>query len=146
MKKNNRGITIVELLLVIALISILGAATIPVSSAMMVRSYLRDSRDELISSLFTARINSLTNKENSRWGVHTTTNQLVLFKGNDFASRDPDFDQVFTTANSVSFSPNDAVFLRNTGNVDSPPTFTVSSNTGDSYTITINSVGNIDVN
>lgn len=143
---TNRGITIIELLLVISVVAIISATAVPISSNMLIRNYHRDSRDELISQLFTARINAITNKENTDWGVNTTAHQITLFKGVNYASRDTNFDKTFETPNSITVSTSEIVFQQNTGNVDSPPSFNVSSTLGDSYSISINQVGNIDVN
>ena len=143
---TNRGITIIELLLVISITTILSAASVPIASNFMVRSYFRDGKDAVVSQLYTSKINSMTNKENSPWGVNTTSSQITVFKGTSYAARDTDFDKNFNTPNSITISSGEVVFAQHSGNLSSAASFTISSNLGDSDTVNVNLVGNIDVN
>lgn len=145
-RKKQWGVTLVELLLVIAIVTSLSAATVPIASSFLVRNYLHDSSDELMSLLYSARINSISNKNNSSWGVSVVTPQMTLFKGSSFAGRDTAFDQSFDIPGSISVTNDEITFDQHTGNADAATSFSVTSNTGDSKTININEVGNINAN
>jgi len=144
--KHHWGITLIELLVVIVIIASLSAATIPIASSFLVRNYLHDSSDELMSLLYSARINSLANKNNSTWGVSVVTPQMTLFKGSSFATRDTAFDQSFDIPSSITITNDEIIFDQQTGNADAVTSFSVTTNTGESKTVSINEVGNVDVN
>lgn len=143
---TNRGVTIIELLLVILIVASIGITIAPVSSNFIVKSYFRDSKNYLISQLYTAKINSMTNKENSSWGINTTAHQITLFKGTSFATRDTAFDKSFNTSKNITVSSNEIIFTQHTANLDSDASFTINTDLGESYTINLNQVGTIDVN
>ncbi|MDH5533907.1 MAG: hypothetical protein OEX81_05800 [Candidatus Pacebacteria bacterium] len=145
-KITNRGITIIELLLVISITTILSAASVPIASNFLVRNYFRDGKDNLVSQLYTAKINSMTNKENSPWGVNTSAHQITVFKGTSYATRDTAFDRSFDTPNSITISSNEIIFAQHSGNLTSATSITVNSNLNESNTVNVNLVGNIDVN
>lgn len=142
----TKGFTLIELLLVIALISLVGASTIPVGSNFLVRNYLKNKTNEVVASLRTAQLNSLAGKEDSRWGVKTTANQIILFKGSTYAGRDSAFDQLFAIPGSITITQTEVVFNRLTGNpVGGATTLTVASVIGSS-TVVVNAAGTVNVN
>ncbi len=142
----DNGITIIELLIVIALIIMLGAATTPVLSNFLVRSYLQDKTNELVISLRQAQIVSLSGKEDSSWGVLTQGSTITIFKGNSFATRDQVFDQTFDVPQTISITEDEIIFSKITGNPDAIATFVVSNTIGESRTVTVNEVGTVEVN
>lgn len=144
-RSHSKGITIIELLIVIAIIAIIGASTTPMLSNFLVRNFLRNKTNELTASLRTAQINSISGKEDSQWGVNISSSDITLFKGSSFASRDPDFDQPFSIPASINITNDEIMFDRLTGNPDSTATLSVSSNAGESNTVSVNEVGTVNV-
>ena len=144
--QHSRGVTLVELLIVIALIAIIGASTTPVLSNFLARNYLRNKTNELVASLRTAQINTISGKEDSQWGVNTSTSEITLFKGSSFAGRDTNFDQSFSIPATITITTDEIVFDRLTGDPDAVATLTITSNAGDSNTVTVNEVGTVNVN
>ena len=142
---NQKGVTFVELLIVIALIAIIGASTTPVLSNFLARNYLRNKTNELVASLRTAQINTIAGKEGSKWGVNTSSSNIIMFKGNSFAARDTNFDQSFSVPATITITTDEIVFDRLTGDPDAVATLTVTSNAGDSNTVTVNEVGTVNV-
>jgi len=142
---ENKGITLVELLLVISLGAILSAASVPIASSFLIRSNLRDSKDKLVSQLYKAKINSMTNKENSSWGVSTTGNDIIVFKGSSYATRDSAFDQAFNHPNSINITSHEIIFTQYTGDT-TQTTYSISNNQNETFTVSVNQVGNINVN
>lgn len=139
------GVSLIELLLVIAIIAVLGATTIPAGSSFLVRNHLRNKTNEVVSSLRTAQINSLSGKENSQWGVHISASQIIMFKGSSYSAPGTSFDQKYNIPTSISITQTEIVFDKLTGNPDTTATITVSSNAGQSNTVTVNEVGAVDV-
>jgi prepilin-type N-terminal cleavage/methylation domain-containing protein len=134
------GVTLIELLVVIAIIAILGATTIPVGSGFLIRNNFANKQNELIASLRTAQLNSISGKENSQWGVEISASTIKLY-----AAGDSNFDQSFDIPSSISITEDTILFDQLTGNPDAIATLTVSSSNS-SKTITVNQLGVVNVN
>ena len=139
--KSIIGFTLIELLVVIAITAIIGATTIPIGSAFMVRNFLNNKTDELVSSLRTAQKKSMNGKEDKEWGVEVSASQIKMF-----ATGDSSFDQTFSIPSSISITQDTVTFNQLSGNPDATATYVLSSNTGDTYSVSINAVGAIDIN
>lgn len=142
--KNKAGVTIIELLIVLAIVIVLGATTMPMGSSFLERNSLKNKTNELLTSLKVAQINSISGKENSKWGVTVVSNNIILFKGDSYATRDSEFDRIYTIPTSVSVTPFEVVFERNTGNPSNTQLITI-TNSFDTKTLTVNEVGNVDL-
>ena len=133
---KSRGVTLIELLVVIAIIAVIGATTIPVGSGFLIRNQFHNKTNELISSLRTAQINSLSGKQDRQWGVDISASTIKMY-----AVGDSNFDQSYNIPSSISITTDTIIFDQLTGNPDATATLTVSSNGGDSTTITVNELG-----
>ena len=121
----KKGFSFIELLIVIGIIAILGTTMAPIGSSLINRNNLRTKVDELVIALQSDRINSMTNKENSPWGVKTESQQIVIFKGNSYATRDQNFDEKFLYPKSMSITAIEIIFAQLTGLPSSPQTIQV---------------------
>lgn len=139
------GITIVETIIVVAVIAILGATTYPVGIGFLQRNELRNKTNELVAAHRTAQVNSMSGKENTTWGVNVDASQITMFKGLTYATRDAAFDQTNDIPSQIIITQDEVVFSLITGNPDSTATYVVSSDT-DSNTVTVNEVGIVNVN
>jgi len=141
------ALTLIELLIVIAIIAIIGATTSPVYSNFLARNHYRSKISEVASSLSTARTNAIAGRGDSDWGVSLSSSQITLFKGSSFAARDSGFDQTYTVPSVVTFSGlSEIVFTRPHGYPTTTGSITISSNTSDSTSFTINQFGSFSVN
>lgn len=143
-KKNHlrsKGVTLIELILVVAIFLIIGASAYPFGSGFISRNQLKNATNEIVSSLRTAQINAMSGKENRRWGVNTTATQITLY-----AEGDSTYDQVFEVAGVVNVSTQSVIFNNITGNPDFTATFTVNNSLGEINTVTVNEVGIVNVN
>lgn len=139
---KNKGFTLIELLVVISITAIVGATTIPIGSAFLVRNHFHNKKNELVSSLRTAQINSMNGKIDSTWGVEVTSNQIKLYATNG----NTDFDQTYSIPSSISITNDTVIFDKLTGNPDTVTTFNITNNAGDEATITVNEVGTVQIN
>ncbi len=144
--KSIRGFTLIELLMVIAIVAILGATVIPVGSAFLVRNHLKNKTNEVAATARIARLNSLSGKEGSKWGLKIAGGEIVLFKGDSYAARDAAFDQRYRLPQSITATATELTFDVLTGNASSTATINISSNLGDANVVTINEVGTVNVN
>jgi len=87
----------------------------------------------------------MTNKENSSWGVSTTGNDIIVFKGSSYATRDSAFDQAFNHPNSINITSHEIIFTQYTGDT-TQTTYSISNNQNETFTVSVNQVGNINVN
>ncbi len=145
MKRKN-GFTLIELLLVVAIVSIIGVSGSAIGQRFLVTNYLENKTNELASILITAQLNSMSGKENSQWGVSVSGNQMTLFKGNSYITRDPSFDTSFNIPGSISITNDEVVFSRVVGEPDVVATYILTANDGSSSTVTVNEVGVVNVN
>ena len=143
---TNSGITLIEVLLTISIVAILGVSVASVGARFLVSNYLENKTNELISFLQTAQINSLSGKENSNWGVKVANNQIILFKGSSYITRDPAFDLFTNLPNTINVTNQEIVFNKITGNPTSTISFNLSNNIGQTNTVSINALGIINVN
>lgn len=147
--KNSKylgGFTIVELLLVVLLFAIIAATAIPIGTSSIGRNDFTNKVDEITSLIKTAQLNTMVGKEDSKWGVAVTASEVVLFKGETFATRDSAFDENFSIPGTVAITPRELVFSKLTGNPSEATTIVVTANNGESKTLSINEVGSIDFN
>ncbi len=79
----------------------------------------------------------------SDWGVYIGADSIVLFKGDDYATRDSDYDEIYAKTSNVSVSGiSEEVFEKFTGDPSATGDIILStSNPTRTSTITINSKG-----
>ena len=82
--KNNRGISLIELLVVVAILIILTVLSFRAFVFFQKESDLTNYTEEIINTLRLARNKTLSSEESSNYGVHFETNKYVLFKGRDY--------------------------------------------------------------
>lgn len=143
---TQKGVTLVEIILVIAIIAVVGATTVPVASGFLVRTYLKDKANEISISLKIAQNNSIAGKGDATWGVKIDPSNITLFSGSSYASRNVGFDQVYRIPQSITITPTEVTFNKLTGNPSSASTIVLTSNAGDTKTIVLNEVGMVEVN
>lgn len=139
----------IEIILVIAIVGVL--ATIGLWTSMdSYRGYsYRSERDNLVSALQKARMDSMTNINAAQHGVHLTASNYTVFQGTDYASRNPSFDRVITPSGAITLSgspalPRDVVFDQLSGSVAAAMAGTITITDGARSTaITINNEGHI---
>ena len=139
MKKN--GFTLIEVMLTLALVSILASLSFPLSGYFLSPQEVAVVRDELQGSLSKAQLYSMTGKNGALFGVAVHDQAIVLFQGNSFATRDQAFDEVFPLHPRVTVSGlTEVVFARVTGEPDTEPTMTIAGN-DTTETVTMNAEG-----
>lgn len=84
----NRGISLIEIIISVAILGILVATVLASFSGIRTTQVLESDRNLIVSTLTTAKLNTLASKGLKSYGVHidTANNQLVIFEGTTYDS------------------------------------------------------------
>lgn len=135
------GFSLIELLLVMALITVIGSFSAVIFSRFLTQTATTNFQDQMIGQLRKAQLYSMMGRQNSGWGVQFSGNTLVLFKGNTYATRTPALDESFSENPNLSITGFSEIdFTKGTGTPSASGTFTIVGNEN-SKTFTVNSQG-----
>ena len=135
MTYKSRGFTLVETMVVIGIMLVLALLVLPIIGNLQSEVGFDNNAQEVISVLRLARSKTLSSEGAAQWGVYFATSSLphryILFKGENYASRDPSFDKAYTLPKKVRFGDLDfqggkeIVFNRLSGAADLPGSLSV---------------------
>ncbi len=141
----KRGFTLIELILVIALVLTIGVLSNIFYGRFLLRNAVSDTTDRVVGGLREAQWYSVMGRDGGRWGVKTVDDSVVVFQGDSYASRDVSLDRVLTANAHVSLSGTDEiVFARMTGSSLSGSASILVSGGGSTQTISISEQGVIE--
>ena len=103
------GYTMVEILLVFAMIAIIAGFSIPIYQSFQVKNYLDVAINDTVQALRRAQILSQAVEGDSSWGVNidnADNNKITIFKGNSYFGRDTDYDETYELPSSINVDPN----------------------------------------
>lgn len=136
---QQAGITIIELLLVIVIISIIGLMSASFYSRFLTQNAVDNTVNQLIGSFRKAQVYSMMGKQNGVWGVKYTLSpkQVTLYLSGSSA-----FDENYSVNNNITVDGfSDISFARITG-LPSVPSATITITGGSNIkTMDINSQG-----
>lgn len=137
---KNRGFTLIELIVTIAIISGIGALAIPIYSSFQIEAQFGNTTAEIAQTLRRAQQRTLAGEQDRAWGVSFTSSTYTLY-----ASGDPSFDEQETIPATISLSGLSTVeFARLTGETTDTGNITITaSSIGKTKTINVNSEGRI---
>lgn len=140
-KRLNKGFTILELLLSVALISVLAGFSLPVYRTLIKKNDLDIAANSIVASLRRAQVLSQAVDGDITWGVKVQSGSTVIFKGASYITRDTAYDESFDLQSSISPSgTTEVVFVKLTGLPQSTGTMTLTSES-DTRTVSINAKG-----
>lgn len=140
--KKLLGFTFVEIILVVALLAVSSGMVAPIYFSAKNKDDLSNSVHIVVSSLRRAQLFSMAVKEDSSWGVKMVDNDIVIFKGDNYLSREVEWDESFSINKNISQSGIDEIFfskLNGRPNVNGD--IVLGNNSGNSLIININSLG-----
>jgi len=142
--KVNKGFTLIEVLLSVALIAVLFGISIPVFSPALLKNDLESSADLTVQSLRRAQVLSQAVQNDSQWGIKVQNYGVVLFRGNSFSDRDTAFDEFTDFPTNIDINDTDEfVFEKLTGRTTGPGNITLTLKEY-SKIISVNSMGAVE--
>lgn len=136
---NRQGLTIIEILMVVAIMALLLSLISPAYHYFQVSTRLNENTAQLIQALRLARQRSITGYHGTAHGVWLEVNgdldRYIIYQGTSYATRDPVYDQITWLTNNVDWSFEDFILL----NDDVDINFTTASGTP-------NNIGTIHLN
>lgn len=142
--RKELGSTFFELLLVVSLMSVLGALSSPFLSRFLSRNYLEDTTEKIVKTLRKAQIYALSARKGSSWGVHYGDHTLTLFKGISYGE-DTSFNEEFKIPATINIAGwSDIIFSKIRGQPSTALTVFVTSGLG-SKTVILNAEGMVNV-
>ena len=146
----NKGVTLIELLIAIAIMAIISAAAIPIYGNLQVSSQINENTTLIIQTTKTARQNSISRVNDLSHGVKFLTDSFVLYQGTDYNTRLADYDRLIPLSSSLSlsttFTNNEINFSRSLGTPNETGIITINHSLGKTKTIQINKFGTIEEN
>lgn len=157
---NNKGLTIIEIILAITIISVISYIVLFNLSSFRNEQALKNTTVDIVSILNKARENTLSSLNSTNYSVHFETDRVVLFIGaiyfpslstNEVTIFSPSVTIPATGGINISGGGNDITFARLTGEVingtiDSSIVVELVSDATKQKTITINKTGVISSN
>jgi len=150
----RRGITVAEILIVVAVIGILALVTLPQFSKIKENQVIKNTIGDVISALHNAQSQSLASVNSSEYGVRFQADRIIIFTGKIFSSGAGDNKTINiispasisnVTLGGVSASSGDLYFERLSGIPSKTGTITISTSSV-SKIITISATGTVSVN
>ncbi|OGC38607.1 hypothetical protein A2V54_02000 [candidate division WWE3 bacterium RBG_19FT_COMBO_53_11] len=143
-KVTRGGFTILEILLSIAVIGILSGILIPVSRSFQLINDLDVAANTTVQTLRRAQLLSQAMDGDTSWGVRVQSGNITLFKGASYASRDPAFDETFSSPSVTVSGLQEVVFSKFLGTPQTTGTLVLTSANNEVREIVINGKGRID--
>lgn len=139
----NKGFTLLELLIVIALVIILVALTFPIGLNFYGNQAMDETSSNIISALRKAQSQSIFQNNDSSFGVKFLSDSYVLFQGGSYGGRIQSEDEIFSLPKGVSVSGADEIVFSKLSGITAPRVLVISSR---SYNqgISVNDYGKIE--
>ena len=149
--QREKGMTMIELLIIIVLVSALVAISVPIYSNLRVSSKLNESTNLLIQTLRTAKERSSARLNNIEHGIKLETNYYTIYYGTSYTTRTQDYDRDITlTGIDLSWTlsgtgDNDDInFSKGLGIPNKTGSITLTDVAGNTKNITINEIGKVE--
>lgn len=104
---SKEGFTLLELLLVVVLVAVITAFSVPVFNSLVTTNELNDASDKIVHALRRAQLLSEHLAEDETWGVFVESGQVTVFAGSDYLSRNVTFDEIYDFSDQISISGED---------------------------------------
>ncbi|MDO8265300.1 MAG: prepilin-type N-terminal cleavage/methylation domain-containing protein [Candidatus Parcubacteria bacterium] len=101
---NNKGITILELLIVMAIIAAMASFSVPATLDFYRSQQMQSDTKGILQALRETQSKAMSVESDSGFGIYFETARYISFKGDSYAGRDIAFDQIFNLAPTDALS------------------------------------------
>ncbi len=140
--KLTTGFTLIELILVVAMIGLIALFSVTLGSGFLWRTDLSSAEYLTVTSLRQAQLFSQASVGDSSWGVHIENNILTLFQGPSFQLRDVQADEEHSLGSVTTTEPVDIIYSKFFGQPNTIHDISLTA-AGETTTITMNQEGTI---
>jgi prepilin-type N-terminal cleavage/methylation domain-containing protein len=151
-RKEKKGFTLMEIIIVIAIMGAMVMSFLIFNSGTVNNIEVRSESNQMVEMLRLAQARAITGYGNAEWSVYLADDHYTLFKGDDYAERDTDFDTTNYLPDSQSInsillngSADTLTFDKNNGETENYGSFTL-EDSSITKTISINQKGLIEEN
>lgn len=132
----------VELLIVIGIFSLIIGISTSSYNNFKQHSNIKVATNGLVEALRYASSSAQSGKGDSKWGVKIISNDIVIFKGNNYSTRDVSYDDKLGIGGVNVTGLDEIVFEKVTGETLTPGNI-IFTNSNESISININEKGTI---
>ena len=141
---TQRGFTIIEMLLVVAVMMIITVVAAPLYSNLNNGNQLDAASNILVQDLYQAQTFSRNRSRDTNWGVAVNGQVITLFSGTSYATRDPASDVNYTVPSAIQLSgTTQIIYSKLYGLPTSTGSFGLTAN-GKTVNVTVNSKGTVE--
>ncbi|MFZ2150048.1 MAG: hypothetical protein WAV15_02735 [Minisyncoccia bacterium] len=148
---HNKGISVMEVLIVISVLAIIFSIIIPQFSKTRELQVLKSAVSDILSAINKSQANTLASVNSSSYGVHFGSDEVIIFKGTVFSAGSAD-NEVINIISPAAISTialaggGSNVFFNRLSGTPSVTGSIVVSSTNFTKTITISATGSASVN
>jgi prepilin-type N-terminal cleavage/methylation domain-containing protein len=104
--KNERGVSLIEIMLVVAIIVVLSAITLPIQNSILTSNYVADGISNIQSALRTASLQARLSADDLAAGVWFGKTadgkpEVVAYRGESYITRNKEYDVQVEVAGSL---------------------------------------------
>ncbi len=111
-----RGFTLIEMLIVIAMIFVVGAFAFPLTISFLEAQVLDETTSDVTSAFRRAQAQAVFGKHANSFGVKILSNQYLIFEGSSYILRIQSEDESFSIPSRLSVTGlSEVVFDKGTG-------------------------------
>ncbi len=142
---TSQGFTLIEVLLVVAIITLITVVSAPLVLSFQNANELDVSTNTLAQYLYQAQSYSLNRAHDCNWGVTINGQDLTLFCGDNYANRDANRDITYQMPLGITVQNNTEInYVKLTGVPQSTGSFTLATVGNRTATVTVNKKGMVD--
>ncbi len=144
-QNKNRGFTLAEIVLALAVISFIAGFGIPIYQSYQTRNDLDIAAGTIAQSLRRAQTLAQGGSGDSSWGLYVQSDFIAIFRGGSYLTRNSDFDEVFTMPGVITPTGlHEVVFAKFSGEPNATGEIVLTSSANETRNITINTKGAVD--
>jgi len=145
MAGKENGFTLIEMLLVVAIISLITVVGAPIFLSFQATNELDVARNTIAQYLYEAQSYSRDEDHDCQWGVTISSQQLTLFCGSSYATRNTAYDISYSIPSSVVVQHSlEVTYSKLYGLPQTTGSFNLSTTGGQSTSVSVNTKGMVE--